>query len=224
MIATDPTGAARVQATPYALRERQLPTVDTIPPPPDDGVFRSSIEPLSGEALERSTWHEDCPVTAEDLRYLTMSFVGFDGLPHTGEMIVHADVAEGIVQIFEDLFNERFPIEEMRIVEPRDTRPPHFGDTNNTSSFVCRRVTGGSRFSEHASGLAIDINPFQNPYVKGQRVIPAISGSFGDRSWDRRGMIGPESTAVAAFARMGWKWGGNWNSLKDYQHFSHNGR
>ena len=224
VIATDPGGGARVQATPFALRERNLPSVDTVPPPPDDGTFRSSISPLEGEPLERSTWEEGCPVPAVDLRYLTMSFIGFDGLPHTGEMIVHADYAEGIVGIFQDLFSEGFPIEEMRIVEARDTVPPHFGDTNNTSSFVCRKVTGGSRFSEHASGLALDINPFQNPYIKRQTVIPAISRSFGDREWERDGMIQPESSVVAAFARIGWKWGGDWNSLKDYQHFSHNGR
>ncbi len=198
--------------------------MDTIPPPPDDGVFRSSIEPLTGDPLERSTWEEGCPVPPEDLRYLTLSFIGFDGLPHTGEMVVHADYAPGIVAIFEELFVSKFPIEEMRIVEPRDAVPPHFGDTNNPSSFVCRKVTGGSRFSEHASGLAIDINPFQNPYVRGQAVIPAISPSFGDRSWERSGMIQPNSQVVGAFTRIGWKWGGNWKSLKDYQHFSHNGR
>ena len=224
VIATDSAGGARVQATPFALRERNLPSVDTIPAPPDDGVFRSSVRPLAGEPLARSTWQEDCPVPAEDLRYLTLSFIGFDGLPHTGELIVHSDYAVQIVGIFEELFNERFPIEEMRIVEQRDTVPPHFGDTNNTSAFVCRTVTGGSRFSEHASGLAIDINPFQNPYVKRQVVIPALSRSFDDRSWQRTGMIQPQSSVVAAFARIGWKWGGNWNSLKDYQHFSHNGR
>jgi hypothetical protein len=72
--------------------------------------------------------------------------------------------------------------------------------------------------------LAIDINPFHNPYVRGLTVIPALSGSFRDRAWQRLGMIDAGDPVVAAFERIGWHWGGNWNSLKDYQHFSHNGR
>lgn len=224
VIATDASGSARVQATPFLLRERNLPTVDLLPAPPDDGVFRSSVASLDDATLGRSTWNEDCPVDRDELSYVTVSFIGFDAKPHTGELIVHADYAEEIAAIFGQLFDRRFPIEEMRIVEPSDLIPPHWGDTNNTSSFVCRLVTGGSRFSEHASGLAIDINPFHNPYVKGPNVIPALAGSFGDRAWPRAGMIDADDPVVAAFERIGWRWGGNWNSLKDYQHFSHNGR
>ncbi len=224
VIATDRTGSARVQSTPFVLRDRNIDTIDLLPPPPDDGVYRSTISPLSPEIGRRSTWNEDCPVTMEELSYLQVSFIGFDDRPHTGELIVHVEHAEAIAGVFGALFEARFPIEEMRIVGDADLVPPHLGDTNNTSSFVCRRVTGGSRFSEHASGLAIDINPFHNPYVKGRVVIPALSGSFGDRGWDRRGMIADDDVVVRAFAAIGWKWGGDWRSLKDYQHFSHNGR
>ena len=224
VIATDANGSARVQSTPFALRDRNLPTVDVLPPPPDDGVFRWEVSPLDDETLARSTWHEDCPVTPDQLSYVTVSFIGFDGMPHTGELVVHADHAHGIAAVFGQLFEQRFPIEEMRIVSAGDLIPPHWGDTNNTSSFVCRSVTDGSRFSEHAWGLAIDINPFQNPYVRGQRVIPALADSFGDRTWRRDGMIDSGDPVVAAFERIGWRWGGDWNSLKDYQHFSHNGR
>ncbi len=224
VIATDSAGSARVQATPFALRERNLPTVDLLPPPPDDGVFRSTVSVVDDVTIARSTWDEGCPVDQEELAYVTVSFIGFDEEPHTGELIVHADHAEEIALIFGGLFEQRFPIEEMRIVEPGDLVPPHLGDTNNTSSFVCRPVTGGSRFSEHAYGLAIDINPFHNPYVKGFTIIPALAGSFGDRDWQRQGMIAADNPVVEAFRRIGWKWGGTWNSLKDYQHFSHNGR
>jgi hypothetical protein len=224
VIATDTAGSARVQATPFALRERNLPTVDLLPPPPDDGVFRSTVSAVDDVTLARSTWNESCPVAQEALAYVTVTFIGFDENPHTGELIVHTDHAEEIASIFGELFEQRFPIEEMRIVEPGDLTPPHMGDTNNTSSFVCRQVTGGSRFSEHAYGLAIDINPFHNPYVKGSTVVPALAGSFGDRSWLRTGMITADNPVVGAFRRIGWKWGGTWNSLRDYQHFSHNGR
>jgi len=228
VIAVDGRGSARVQATPFALRQRRLDTIDLLPPPPDDGVFRFTTaaldDPAVAEAFARSTWGEECPVEPGDLTYLTLSFIGFDGEPHTGELIVHASVDDEIVSIFEQLFNERFPIEEMRIVEQSDLLPPQFGDANNTSAFTCRRVTGGSRFSEHAYGLAIDINPFQNPYIKRLSVIPALAGSFGEREWRRDGMIRRGDPVVAAFNRIGWSWGGEWNSLKDYQHFSHNNR
>ena len=224
VLATDATGSVVVQATPFALRERSLPTLDRLAPPPDDGVFRSSIGPLTGDALARSTWEDGCPVDPEELAYATVSFLGFDDEPHTGELIVHADHAVEIVAVFEMLFDAGFPMEEMRIVEPSDLVPPSDGDTNNTASFVCRPVTGGSGFSEHAYGLAIDLNPFQNPYVRGTQVIPSLAGSFADRTWIRRGMIGPSDLAVEAFAGIGWEWGGLWTSLKDFQHFSHNGR
>ncbi|MFW2380921.1 MAG: M15 family metallopeptidase [Acidimicrobiales bacterium] len=224
VLATDTGGSARVQATPFALRERNLSTTDLLSPPPDDGVFRWTVSPIDDATLARSTWDEECPVSPDELSYVTVSFIGFDSKPHTGELILHSDYAEEVAAIFGELFERRFPIEEMRIVEPADLTPPHWGDTNNTSSFVCRKVTGGTRFSEHASGLALDINPFHNPYVKSLTVIPALAGSFGDRSWQRTGMINVDDPVVAAFERIGWKWGGNWNSLKDYQHFSHNGR
>jgi hypothetical protein len=224
VLATDGSGSVLVQATPFALRKRSLPTIDRLDPPPDDGVFRSSVWPLAGEPLERSTWQEGCPVDPADLAYATVSFHGFDDRPHTGELIVHADHAVGIVGIFQMLFDAGFPIEEMRIVEPSDLVAPSDGDTNNTASFVCRPITGGSGFSEHAYGLAIDLNPFQNPYVRGTNVIPSLARSFADRTWIRPGMIEPGGIAVSAFAGMGWRWGGGWSSLKDYQHFSHNGR
>ncbi len=224
VLATDASGSVVVQATPFALRERSLPTTDRLDPPPDDGVFRSSVGPLTGEPLARSTWMEGCPVERADLAYATVSFRGFDDRPHTGELIVASDHALGIIAVFEKLFDAGFPIEEMRIVEPSDLVARSDGDTNNTASFVCRPVTGGSGFSEHAYGLAIDLNPFQNPYVRETNVIPSLAGSFADRAWARPGMIEPDGIAVRAFAAMGWRWGGGWRSLKDYQHFSHNGR
>ncbi len=223
VLTTDGSGFALAQDTPPELVDRRLPTIDTLPPPTDE-TFRSSIEALEGEPLDRSTWEEGCPVETADLRYLTMTFWGFDGAVHTGEMIVHADAAAGIVKVFGALFDERFPIEEMRIVTPADLDAPPTGDGNNTSAFVCRAVTGGTSFSEHAYGLAVDINPFLNPYRRGELVLPELATAYLDRERGLPGMIGPESVAVEAFAAIGWSWGGDWESLKDWQHFSHNGR
>ena len=219
----DDQGSVIVQLTPLPLRSRALATIDTLPAPSSD-AFQSSITELAGDPLERSTWNDQCPVGAEDLRYLTVSFVGFDGGTHTGEMIVHADYAEAMVSVFRELYEAGYPIEEMRIVGPVDLLPPSDGDVNNTTSFVCRRVAGTTTFSQHAYGLAVDINPFQNPYVRRATVIPPLAMAYADRSWERPGMIAENDPVVAAFDAIGWQWGGRWNSLKDYQHFSRNGR
>ncbi len=212
-------GFAPAQDTPPELVDRELPTIDTLPPPPDE-TFAATIAVLAGEPLARSTWVEGCPVPAEQLRYITVTFWGFDDRHHTGELIVHEDEADNIVAVFAQLHAARFPIEEMRIVTPADLDALPTGDGNNTASFVCRAVTGGSRFSEHAYGLAIDINPFHNPYIRGQLVLPELASSFLAREALSPGMIGPDSIAVEAFAAVGWEWGGDWNSLKDYQHFA----
>lgn len=216
-----------MQPTPAALQNRQLQAVSLLAPPAGDD-FESTVQALEGEPLERSTWNELCPVPPADLRYVTVSFWGFDGNHHTGELIVAAAEAETIVGVFRQLHAVRFPIEGMRIVTPTDVFGPRTGDGNNTASYVCRQVTGGTRFSEHALGLAIDVNPFQNPYQRGDEVIPALASSYLDRGNLRPGMIvagDPVGDAViSAFADAGWAWGGNWSSLKDYQHFALNNR
>lgn len=224
---TTSDGGYAIQPTPEPLRDRRLPTLPRLSPPVDD-AFAYTIGTLVGDPLHRSTWNEECPVTTEGLRYVTVAFWGFDGLHHTGELIVAAQAADGIVGVFRRLHAIRFPIEEMRIVTPADVVARRTGDGNNTASFVCRTVTGGSRFSEHAYGLAIDINPFHNPYQRDDLVIPTLSSSYLDRNQTLPGMVVAGEPAgdevIAAFAAIGWSWGGNWSSLKDYQHFSKNNR
>ncbi len=221
---TTDDGSVVPQTTPEELVDRRFITTDTLAPPAGD-AFESSIEPLAGEPLDRSTWTADCPVTVDELRYLTMSFWGFDDRPHTGEMIVNASVAEDVVAVFERLYEVRFPIEEMRIVTRADLDAAPTGDGNMTTAFVCRKVVGGSdEFSQHAFGLAVDINPFQNPYIKGDVVLPELATSYTDRSEPKPGMHLEGGPAVAAFDEIGWGWGGRWRTLKDYQHFSLNSR
>jgi hypothetical protein len=211
------------QVTPDELLDRRFETVDLLAPPPD-GAFAATIGPLEGEVLARSTWVEGCPVGVDDLAYVTVSFRGFDGGAHTGELIVHRSVATDLVGVFERLWDAGFPIEEMRVTSRADLDAAATGDGNNTAAFVCRPVTGGSTFSEHASGLAIDINPFLNPYQRGDLVLPELAAAYLQRSPARDGMITDGDVVVEAFAAIGWGWGGDWTSLKDYQHFSHNGR
>lgn len=166
------------------------------------------------------TWQPGCPVAPADLRYLTVAFRGFDGGAHTGELIVHRRAARDVVGVFRKLFRADFPIESMRIVREADLTAPPTGDGNTTAAFVCRKARQQTQFSAHAYGLAVDLNPFQNPYHRGDLVLPELASSYLDRTWRRPGMLLPDGVAVRAFAAIGWSWGGNWTRTKDTMHFS----
>lgn len=217
-----PDGFGAVLPTPPVLVRRALPTTDRLAPPASGG-FESTIGPVPGAVLARSTWQPACPVRAGELRYLTMSFHGFDGRVHTGEMLVHADVAQAVVRVFAGLFAARFPIEEMRVVDAPELSLPPTGDGNNTSAFVCRPARGQTRWSAHASGLAIDLNPFQNPYRRGDLVLPELASAYLDRQRVRPGMVFDGGPAVTAFEAAGWGWGGRWSQPTDFMHFSATG-
>ncbi|NNE73937.1 MAG: M15 family metallopeptidase [Acidimicrobiales bacterium] len=217
-----PDEFGEIQPTPPELVDRRLWTDDMLPPPPDDRFHITIEHPPPAEVLARSTYRDECPVTADELAYLTVSFFGFDGLFHTGELLVHADWADELAGVFEGLHAQRFPIEEMRVVTQAEQDAHPTGDGNNTSAFVCRTAVDPTRWSRHASGLAVDINPFHNPYVKDDLVLPELASAYVDRSDVRPGMIGPDQ--VALFAELGWGWGGNWNTLLDHMHFSDNNR
>ena len=218
----DDAGNAPPVPTPPELQDRRFRTVDLLPPPTDG--FVATIGPVPADVLARSTWHAGCPIAADELAYLTVSFWGFDDLPHTGELVVNAEFADEIAGVFEQLFEARFPIEEMRVVAAEELDAPPTGDGNNTTSFVCRQTTGGTSWSQHAYGLAIDINPFHNPYGRDGRVLPELATAYLDRNDVRPGMVLDDDFAVAAFAAVGWGWGGDFRSLVDYMHFSANNR
>ncbi len=105
-----------------------------------------------------------------------------------------------------------------------DPDAPKTGDGNGTGGFVCRPTTGGTSYSQHAYGLAIDVNTFQNPYADEGLVLPELASAYLRRDRVRPGMITARGPVVAAFREIGWSWGGDWRTLKDYQHFSRNGR
>ena len=211
-----------MQPTPPELRHRRFTLKDTVPELGRYG-FRSVVEPVPPDVLSRSTWQPDCPVTADELRWIRLTFWGFDGRRHTGELLANAAVADDLVSVFKSLFQARYPIEEMRITRLEELDAPPTGDGNNTGAFACRPTVGQTTFSQHAYGLAIDVDPFQNPYEKGDLVLPELASSYLDRD-DREGVIHDGDAVVSAFASIGWEWGGDWQSLKDYQHFSQNGR
>jgi poly-gamma-glutamate synthesis protein (capsule biosynthesis protein) len=170
-----------------------------------------------------------CPVRLAELRYLQMSFVGFDGRAHIGEMVIHREQAMAVTEVFEQLYEAHWPIRRMRLVDAYEGDDDRSMAGNNTSGYNCRRVAGGSAWSEHAYGSAIDINPVQNPYVTGSSISPPAGRRFAsiDRSADASvpaGVIQDGDVVVRAFAGIGWEWGGDWASSKDYQHFSAAGR
>lgn len=215
-----PDGLGEIQPTPPELVDRRFATIDVLPPPQDDS-FTVDVGLPSDEVMARSTWQEDCPVAVADLRYVTLPFWGFDGLAHTGELLVHADAVDAVVAGFRYLHERRFPIEEMRVVTRPELDLPPTGDGNNTSAFVCRPSVGSTSWSEHAYGRAVDINPFHNPYVRGDVVIPELASSYVDRP-DLPGVL--TEADVAAFEDAGWGWGGRWRSSKDWMHLSAGGR
>jgi hypothetical protein len=217
-------GLGEILPTPDVLVDRSLPTASSLAPPPDP-AFASSVRAIDDEIAERMgpTWLPGCPVPLDELRYVTVSFWGFDDGHHTGELILHHEVAADVVWVFEQLHAARFPIEEMRLISGDDLDIAPTGDGNNTASFICRAVRGGSSWSEHAKGLAVDINPFHNPYERGDVVLPELASAYLDRDWVRRGMVVPGDVVTGSFAAIGWRWGGDWSS-PDYMHFSATGR
>jgi D-alanyl-D-alanine carboxypeptidase len=189
--------------------------------------FRGTIARIDSAQVKRMTgvsWQRGCPVPLRDLRLLRLSHHGFDGRTRTGRLIVHEDVARDVVRVFRRLYAARFPIRRMVPVDAYGGRDFRSIEADNTSAFNCRFVEGTSRWSEHAYGRALDLNPIENPYVSGGRTSHPASVRYLDRSRRRPGMAYEGGPLVRAFDAIGWGWGGRWASVRDYQHFSANGR
>ncbi|WP_157987718.1 CapA family protein [Jiangella endophytica] len=188
--------------------------------------FASSIQPIGPSVSLAMRSHDPatCPVPLTDLRLLVVTHVGFDGRARRGELVVHADVAADVVDVFAALYAARFPIERMLLVDEYGGDDDRSMAANNTSGYNCRRVAGQTTWSNHAYGRAIDINPVQNPYVVGGDVRPAAALPFldVDRGPDAAalpGVIRDGDVVRREFERIGWTWGGQFSD-PDYQHFS----
>ncbi len=155
-------------------------------------------------------------------RLVNVLYYSFDGKVHKGQLIIEQRLVEEIKEVFQIALENRFPINSViPISHERFLKEGSYNDddqsmmANNTSAFNYRIVTGGKALSKHAYGFAVDINPLQNPYVKGSVILPP------EARYDTNapGTLTPDCPVVKAFKRLGWQWGGEWNSLKDYQHF-----
>jgi len=194
---------------------------------PAAGEFRGRIAPIDSALAKRMTgvsWHPGCPVPLRDLRALSLSYRGFDGRAHTGRLVVHRDVARELVDVFRRLYDAGVPIRRMVPVDAYGGSDFRSIEADNTSAFNCRYVDGTTRWSEHAYGRAIDVNPIENPYVSGGSTSHRASRPYLDRSRRRPGMAVEGGVLVRAFDVVGWGWGGRWSEAKDYQHFSASGR
>lgn len=192
-------------------------------PPP----LEPAVVPLPPDLRERmvgTSWHEGCPVALDDLRLVHVRHHGPDGEVHRGALVVAESVAAEVEAIFRDLLDAGFPITRIEPVSAFGGDDLRSMAADNTSGFNCRRVTGGSAWSEHSHGTAIDLNPLRNPYVRGDRVLPPEGRAYLARDPATPGVIVPGDAVVTAFAARGWKWGGAWRSAKDWQHFSKSGR
>lgn len=192
-----------------------------------DAPFEAAITRLDRETRDLITgrsWHEGCPVGLGNLRMVRLTYWGFDRASHVGRLVVHRRWAEEIVEVFRALYEERYPIRKMVLVDRYDADDRRSMRHDNTSAFNCRFVAGTTTWSQHAYGRAIDVNPVENPYVDGSHVSPPNGRPYADRTRVRRGMIFEGDAVWKAFADVGWQWGGTWASAQDYQHFSANGR
>ena len=200
-----------------------LPAAATAAP-----AFRSTVRPIPADVRDWMTptsWRPGCPVGLDDLRLVSVSHHDFAGSVRRGSLVVHRDAAAAIVTVMRRLYATRFPIRRMRLVDAYGGSDFASIEADNTSAFNCRAATGSGNWSEHAYGRAIDLNPIENPYVYSDGTSShRASGPYLARAPYRPGMAVDGGVVVRAFDAVAWSWGGRWNGVKDYQHFSASGR
>lgn len=197
------------------------PTASPTPTGPPE--FVAKVSRIARERLKYS-WRPGCPVPVGDLRLITMTYWGFDDKPHTGELVVNKAATDDIVAVFRRLYDWRWPIYKMRLVDVYKADDYASIDADNTSAFNCRPAEGSSSWSRHAYGLAVDINPRENPYIYANGTGSHENArKFFKRPVRAPGVINPGDRVVKAFQQRGWEWGGYWSGIKDYQHFSKGG-
>jgi len=215
------TQAAGKSADNLFRPEKEAGTEDPSPRPKEvDTVF--TWEPLPAEIRELitgSSWREGSPVPPDRLAYLTLTHHTLEGGAAQGHMIVHESLAKEVAEIFEELYAAGYPIANMQLVDDYGADDDRSMEANNTYAFCHRDVAGKSTPSLHSYGVCIDINPWQNPYIRGGTAYPPQSRAYLDRGDVRPGMIVRGDACYNAFVSRGWTWGGHWSEPVDYQHF-----
>ncbi|GAB3990301.1 hypothetical protein GCM10029978_117820 [Actinoallomurus acanthiterrae] len=226
------SGSAEPPATPATSPASSTQATGTQAPSPSatkasakPQAFTAKITKIPSRATVKYSWHSGCPVGIDGLRLIQMTYWGMDHKQHDGEMIVNARVAPKIVTVFHKLYDERYPIRRMELVDKYKGSDFDSIEADNTSAFNCRNATGSSNWSQHAYGLAVDLNTCENPYVhpNGHIEHPACV-KYGNRKRTDPGVIHSGDKVVRAFRSIGWGWGGSWGGPWDFQHFSASGR
>lgn len=183
-------------------------------------VFASYPIPETVRArMQGKSMKDNARIGYDQLRYLTLPYYDFDGNIQNGEMVCNKAIAHDLLCIFRDLFSEEYPICSIRLVDDFDADDEASMEANNTSCFNYRTIAGTKILSRHAFGMAVDINPLQNPCVRGSRIQPKTATDYVDRIKDFPHKIDKEDFCKKVFTSFGFRWGGDWRRMKDYQHF-----
>lgn len=193
-------------------------------------TYESSVSTITPSVKQRmlkgNSWRKGCPVGLNDLRYLRVRHINFRGQELMGELIVHKDVSDEVTKIFEALYDAKYPVRNMKVVSDYRGNDWDSIEADNTSAFNCRKATGSKKWSKHSYGKAIDINPIENPYIaRSGHISHKASLVYSKRvhqnsTYADRALLLNHDKAVKVFKKYGWKWGGDWHGVKDYQHFS----
>ncbi len=192
--------------------------------------YEASISQITPEIKKRmikgNSWRKGCPISLKDLRYLKLTHIDFNGKDRRGEIIVHKDVSHEVTEIFKALYEIVYPVRKMKLVSNYKGSDWQSIEADNTSAFNCRSATGSKKWSKHSYGKAIDINPIENPYIaRNGRISHKASLKYRKRvhrnsTYADKAVLLKNDKATKIFEKYGWKWGGDWPAVKDYQHFS----
>ena len=189
-----------------------------------DGFTSEPIPDAIWQKMQGKTYVDNPYVSRSDLRYLRVRHWDYDEQTHQGELVCNRLIADKLLAIFRELYKAHYPIQRIRLADEYDADDERQMRDNNTSSFCYRNVSGSKNLSKHARGLAIDINPLYNPYIRyrkdGSQIIePANAKPYADRSKSYRYKIVKGDLCYRLFIQHGFTWGGSWRTMKDYQHF-----
>lgn len=190
-----------------------------------EGFYCEKISTATKKRMTGNSYTKNKYVQLSDLRYVCVQHYDYKGKIQSGELVVNKKIANNTVKVFYELFQKKYPIQRMKLIDDYGADDETSMEANNTSAFNFRNVSGSSNLSKHAYGLAIDINPKINPYIKGSTILPKNGKSYTQRDVSKckgkykDNMIHKNDVAYKIFTKYGFSWGGNWNSLKDYQHF-----
>ncbi|MCP4673077.1 MAG: M15 family metallopeptidase [Desulfobacula sp.] len=185
--------------------------------------FQGSVQAIPDsiiQSMKKYSWHKECPLPLHQLSYVRVVHWGYDNRIHSGELIVSKALAREVLEIFKELFDTGFQIKSIRRIDHYQGSDDLSMGDDNTSAFNCRPIFGKKEvFSKHSYGIAIDINPLRNPYIKNEFVVPEKGRVYINRTQQVDGLIKKNGPCYKIFKKRGWIWGGDWKTLKDYQHF-----